>query len=69
MAHPLTFEERMRLEEMAEEKEGYEASRRARVILLSSSGYTADHIGLIIPMHANHVRKWIKRFNEKELKE
>ena len=58
MAHPLTFEE------IAEGKEGYEASRRARAILLSSSGYTADHIGLIIPMHANHVRKWIKGFNE-----
>lgn len=60
----LSFKEKEELEEMAEGRDGYEASRRARVILLSSSGYSSDHIGLTIPMHANHVRKWIKRFNE-----
>lgn len=63
-ARPITAEERIRLEEMAEGRQGYEASRRARVILLSSQGYSPNQIGLSVPMHVNHVRKWIKRFNE-----
>jgi len=60
---PLSPEERIELERMAEGGEGFEASRRARAILLSASGYLATEIGLIVPMHANNVRKWIKRFN------
>ena len=63
-ARPLSFEERIKLKEMVEGRDGYEPSRRAIAILLSYSGYAPDHIGLIISMHVNHVMKWIKRFNE-----
>lgn len=42
-----------------------EIAKRAQIILSSTEGYTVSEIVQIVNLHANNVRKWIRRFIEK----
>ncbi|MEM2751264.1 MAG: helix-turn-helix domain-containing protein [Nitrososphaerales archaeon] len=44
---------------------GSEAAYRAKIILLSSQGYSVLDIAKMINLKPDHIRAWIHRFNEK----
>jgi transposase len=44
-----------------------ESGYRARIILLRDEGYTVPEIRRITNHHNNNIRKWIHRFNEKDV--
>lgn len=61
----LSEEEHARLEEMINESAPETLGTRARIVLLSSQGYTSTEIASLVSRHPASVRKWIQRFNVK----
>jgi transposase len=44
-----------------------ESGYRAKIVLFKDEGYTVPQIRKITNHHDNNIRKWIHRFNEKEI--
>ncbi len=59
----LVEEEHARLDKMIAEAGSEALSTRARIVLLSSQGYTSSEIASQVNRHPASVRKWIQRFN------
>lgn len=61
----LSEEEQASLNKMITDSESESLSTRARIVLLSSQGYTSTEISSQVGRHPASVRKWIQRFNAK----
>jgi hypothetical protein len=54
---------------LVDEDDPAESGYRAKIILLKDEGYTVPDIKKITSHHDNNIRKWIRRFNEKDIEE
>jgi transposase len=61
----LTYDEKNILHQLT--VEDTEAEYRAKIILLKYDGYTIPEIRRTTNHHDSNIRKWIHRFNEKDI--
>jgi len=60
---PLSQKEKDQLYELLEHPDP-QVRRRAKAVLLSSEGYSANEMVLMVNLTAKSIRKWLRRFNE-----
>jgi len=60
---PLSQKEKDRLYELLDHPEPW-VRKRAKAVLLSSEGYSANEMVPMVNLTAKSIRKWLRRFNE-----
>ena len=60
---PIPQKEKDRLYELLDHPEP-QVRKRAKAVLLSSEGYSANEMVLMVNLTAKSIRKWLRRFNE-----